>query len=105
MADPNVKLSALPKGSLILVTGGNGFIASHIIDLLLQLGFRVRGTIRAKKPWLDELFQQKYGPNSFESVVIPSLEEEGPIDAAMQGVSGVVHVVSLEHKTWQYDGS
>ncbi|KAK7224857.1 hypothetical protein V2G26_012860 [Clonostachys chloroleuca] len=94
MADPNVKLSALPKGSLILVTGGNGFIASHIIDLLLQLGFRVRGTIRAKKPWLDELFQQKYGPNSFESVVIPSLEEEGPIDAAMQGVSGVVHVAS-----------
>ncbi|CAH0044591.1 unnamed protein product [Clonostachys solani] len=94
MADPSFKLNALPKGSLILVTGGNGFIASHIIDLLLQLGFRVRGTIRAKKPWLDDLFQQKYGPSSFESVVIPSLEEEGPIDAAMQGVSGVVHVAS-----------
>lgn len=94
MADPSLKLNALPKGSFILVTGGNGFIASHIIDLLLQLGFRVRGTIRAKKPWLDDLFQQKYGSKSFESVVIPSLEEEGPIDAAMQGVSGVVHVAS-----------
>ena len=91
MAD---KLDALPSGSLVLVTGANGYIASNIIDHLLHLGFKVRGTIRASKPWLDGLFQSKYNHEAFESVIVPSLEEEHSVKLAMQGVAGVVHVVS-----------
>ncbi|GKZ52116.1 hypothetical protein AbraIFM66951_000537, partial [Aspergillus brasiliensis] len=49
---------ALPKGALILVTGANGFIASHVSDQLLQMGYRVRGTVRSEKPWLEEHFRQ-----------------------------------------------
>ncbi len=32
--------------ALVLVTGASGFIASHIVDQLLQRGYRVRGTVR-----------------------------------------------------------
>ena len=58
----------LPQGSLVLVTGANGFIASHIVDQLLQRGYGVRGTVRnvAKASWLQELFDKHYGSGKFE---------------------------------------
>ncbi|KAL4915456.1 hypothetical protein BDW62DRAFT_203641 [Aspergillus aurantiobrunneus] len=42
---------ALPKGSRVLVTGANGYIAFHV-DQMLALGYTVKGTVRAPKPWL-----------------------------------------------------
>lgn len=91
-------LNAFSKGSLIVVTGANGYIGSNIVDCLLQLGFKVRGTVRTPKPWLDQLFQTKYGVDSFESIIIASLEDEAVVKNALAGVSGVVHTVSGQ--TW-----
>ena len=88
-------LDALPMGSMILVTGANGYIGSNITDCLLQLGFRVRGTVRTPKPWLDQLFVRKYGQNAFESAIVPSLEDESLLSSALHGVSGVIHVVCI----------
>jgi nucleoside-diphosphate-sugar epimerase len=34
------------EGELVLVTGASGFLAAHIIKLLLESGYRVRGTVR-----------------------------------------------------------
>ncbi|CAF1032353.1 unnamed protein product, partial [Brachionus calyciflorus] len=34
---------------LILVTGASGYIATHIVKQLLELGYRVRGTVRSLK--------------------------------------------------------
>ncbi|KAJ0276355.1 hypothetical protein COL940_008326 [Colletotrichum noveboracense] len=86
-------LTALPKGSLILVTGANGYIGAHVIDNLLKLGYHVRGTVRAEKPWLKELFD-KYGEGVFEQVVVPHLEDEEALGHAMTGTAGVVLVAS-----------
>jgi dihydroflavonol-4-reductase len=33
-------------GDLILVTGANGFVATHVIKILISKGYRVRGTVR-----------------------------------------------------------
>ena len=87
------KLNALPRGSLILLTGANGYIGSNVADCLLQLGFKVRGTVRSPKPWLDQLFQEKYGVDAFESILVPSLEDEAVVGSAMTDASGVMHVV------------
>ena len=64
---------AIPKGSLILVTGVNGFIASHIVDQLLERGYRVRGTVRdaSKNGWLQELFEKRHPTGSLELVSVP----------------------------------
>jgi nucleoside-diphosphate-sugar epimerase len=61
--------SAIPKGSLVLVTGVNGFIGSHVADQFLAAGYRVRGTARdlRKTDGLGELWKQKYGQDSVNS--------------------------------------
>lgn len=33
----------------VIVTGANGYLASHIIKLLLETGYKVKGTIRDLK--------------------------------------------------------
>ncbi|KAJ5926150.1 hypothetical protein N7516_007923 [Penicillium verrucosum] len=84
----------LPRGSRILVTGANGFIGSNVVHSLLELGFRVRGTVRSAKPWLDEMFRDKFGRDSYESVVLANFEDLDALVGVMDGVSGVAHVAS-----------
>lgn len=84
----------LPQDSTVLVTGANGYIASHVVDQLLQAGFRVRGTVRSPKPWLNEYFDQKYGKGRFETVLVSDFSHVPTLEAAVQGVSGIAHLVS-----------
>lgn len=85
--------TALQPGDRILVTGANSYLASNIIDLLLSLGYSVRGTIRTEKPWLDEYFNSKYGAGKFESVIVPDITLTESLVKVLGDISGVVHVV------------
>ena len=83
----NGKPPVIPPGSLILVTGANGYIASHVTDQLIQAGYLVRGTSRdtIKTAWMTELFDQKYGPGKFEAVVVKDMAEKDAFDEACKG--------------------
>ncbi|KAJ7164479.1 hypothetical protein C8R46DRAFT_1163819 [Mycena filopes] len=89
--------TTIEKGSRVLVTGANGFIASHVVDQLLAAGYNVRGTSRSaeKSKWLSELFSKKYGPGRFESVAVPDMVADGAFDEAVKGVSGICHLASV----------
>ncbi|KAF2724201.1 NAD(P)-binding protein [Polychaeton citri CBS 116435] len=91
--------SILPQGSLILVTGVTGFLASIITDQLLHHGFRVRGTVRdpknAKASWMPEHFDKRYRSGKFEMVQVEDMEKEGCFDDAAKGCYGMVHVASV----------
>jgi uncharacterized protein YbjT (DUF2867 family) len=54
----------------VLVTGANGFVATHVVRDLLEHGYRVRGTVRAesKAAHLKRIFQE-FG-DRFEIVVV-----------------------------------
>lgn len=88
-----VKNYVIPPGSKILVTGANGYIASHVCDILLDLGYKVRGTVRSEKAWLDLFFERKYGPGRFETVTVPSLASEDAWKEILRGVSGIALLV------------
>ncbi|KAL4944943.1 hypothetical protein BDV06DRAFT_185961 [Aspergillus oleicola] len=90
--DPS--LYALPPGSRILVTGANGYIASHVTDKLLEIGYVVRGSVRSEKPWQNEYFHKKYGEGCFESVLVSSFEDFDAVESALEGVDGVIHLAS-----------
>lgn len=88
--------STIEKGSLVLITGANGFVGSHIADQLLAAGYNVRGTSRSleKSQWLYDLFDKKYGRGRFEAVVVPDMVADGAFDDAVKGVRGIVHLAS-----------
>ncbi|MDR6319093.1 NAD-dependent epimerase/dehydratase family protein [Actinoplanes couchii] len=65
---------------LVLVTGGNGFIARHIIIQLLERGFRVRSTVRGR-------------PERDDQVRADLLSDDGWAEAAA-GCDYVLHVAS-----------
>lgn len=79
----------LPKGSKVLVTGVNGFIASHIANQLLEDGYHVRGTVRSEirgKPLLD-YFESRYGEGKFETVIIPDITQKKAFKDALAGTA------------------
>lgn len=96
MAPANLRI---PKGETILVTGANGYIGSHVVDVLLEQGYKVRGTVRNEKPWLNKLFDERHGRGKFETVIVPSLNAPGAYDEAVKGVAGIAHVVRSMTRT------
>ncbi|KAF5252551.1 hypothetical protein FANTH_2445 [Fusarium anthophilum] len=81
-------MSSVPPGGLILITGANGYIASVAVQVFLQRGYHVRGTVRSitANAWMEAFF----GPN-FELVQVPNISTPGAFDKALKGVDGVVH--------------
>lgn len=79
--------AVLPKGSLILVTGVNGYIASHVADQFLRLGYKVKGTVRnaEKSSWVSTYFQKKYGTEVFELAEVTDLTDQDALKTALQG--------------------
>ncbi|KAK6949297.1 hypothetical protein Daesc_009371 [Daldinia eschscholtzii] len=85
----------IAPGSLVVVTGANGYIGSHIVDQFLQRGYRVRGTVRAvsRDQWMKEYFDKKY-PGKFELAEVPDMVVSGAYDEAVKGASGFVHAAA-----------
>lgn len=96
MAPIRLSNPIIPPGSLILVTGVNGLIASHIADQLLQAGYSVRGTARdlSKSSWVVSLLGTCYGPDRFQLVGVSDLAEPGVWPHVVQGCAGIVSVAA-----------
>ncbi|KAM7213984.1 NAD(P)-binding protein [Rhypophila decipiens] len=90
--------TTISEGSLVLVTGATGFVATHVIKTFLQRGYRVRGTVRnlEKASWLLTGLFKTYADQGFlELVVVPNLAAEHAFDEAVKGVSAIIHVASI----------
>lgn len=87
---------AIPLGSLVLVTGANGYIASNIVDQLLTAGYRVRGTVRSveRAGWMKGFFDTKFGSGQFELIQVADMAVSGAYDEVIKGASGVAHVAT-----------
>lgn len=90
---PSFDNPAVPRGSLVLVTGTTGLIGSHVADQFLQYGYKVRGTTRnaEKNAWISRLFDDKYGKGQFELVEVADQSTPDAFDDVVRGAAIVVH--------------
>lgn len=79
---------AIASGSLVLVTGVNGYIASHVADQLMSLGYRVRGTARenGKLESIGQALRKRNPSALFEGFVLSDLTATGAFDEAVKGM-------------------
>ncbi len=85
------------KKQLVVVTGGSGFIAIHIILQLLQRGFAVRTTVRSlKKTALIREMLTNGGVTDFHDleVVAADLTSDAHWSETLQGATYAIHVAS-----------
>jgi nucleoside-diphosphate-sugar epimerase len=83
---------ALPLGSLILVTGATGFIATHIVNEVLKAGYKVRGTARSADKAKDD--ESYHGNENYSCVVVEDLVAANAFDNAVKNCNGVIHCAS-----------
>lgn len=83
--------AVLPQGSLILVTGANGLVGSHVADQFLKHGYNVRGTVRdaKKSAWVARYFETQYGTERFELVELQDLTNTEAVKKVAEGESNI----------------
>ncbi|XP_054798941.1 phenylacetaldehyde reductase-like [Prosopis cineraria] len=83
------------EGTLVCVTGANGYIASWLVKLLLHRGYRVRATVRdPSDPRKVDHLQKLDGAKERLNLVKANLLEEGSYDQIVAGCKGVFHTAS-----------
>ena len=84
------------KSKPFLVTGANGYLASHLIKSLLKRGYKVRGTVRslAKKERYEYLTNLDAEHKNNLDFVEADLSDEKSWEKAVQGIDYIFHVAS-----------
>ncbi|TNY24036.1 hypothetical protein DMC30DRAFT_413521 [Rhodotorula diobovata] len=92
-------MPAVPTDSLVLLTGASGYLAVHVLQQLLERGFRVRGTVRSKDKgdYLKQLLAKDGLDSKFEVAIVEDVEKPNAFDEAVKGVDAVVHTASPFH--------
>lgn len=81
---------------VVLVTGASGYIATHIVKQLLELGYKVRGTVRSLKDEKKVAPLRKLVENpkhDLELVEADLLNESSWLEA-VKGCTYVLHTAS-----------
>lgn len=83
-------MTARPIG---VVTGAAGFIGSHMVDVLLEEGFRVHAIDNLSSGRLENL--KRHASNSDLVVEVRDLREVGPSDRLFKGAQYVFHFAGM----------
>lgn len=81
------------KGKTVLITGGSGFVAAHVLNAFLSRGYNVRTTVRSastaeKVKKSHAKYHAKY-LSLLSFTIVPDVQTPGGHDEAVKGVDGV----------------
>ncbi len=82
------------RDDTVFVTGTTGFIGGHLIERLLQAGFKIRAFVRStsyRPPWLR---------HERIELVAGSLTDEALLEKAVSGCHAVLHLATGVSDTW-----
>lgn len=79
----------------VLITGGAGFIGSHLADELIEKGYEVRS--------LDNLSEQVHGPDAVRpdylnpevELIVGDIRDKNAVRRALEGVDAVFHFAAM----------
>ncbi|GAB7334843.1 hypothetical protein MBLNU13_g06751t1 [Cladosporium sp. NU13] len=85
----------------VLLTGGSGFIAAHVLDILLKHGHRVVTTVRSQEK-ADKIRQahSSYGKDKLDFAIVEDIAQENAFDKAVVSdppFEAVIHTASPFH--------
>ncbi|KAK3046072.1 methylglyoxal reductase (NADPH-dependent) gre2 [Extremus antarcticus] len=85
----------------ILLTGGSGFIAAHVLDILLQHGHSVVTTVRSQEK-ADKIrsAHSKFGKDKLDFSIVEDIAQPGAFDKAVVSdppFEAVIHTASPFH--------
>lgn len=75
--------------STVLVTGGSGFAAAHVIRAFLDKGYNVKATVRSEKRGKEVLASHPAYSSKLSYVIIPDIAAKDAFKGALTGVNGV----------------
>ena len=84
------------KNIPVLVTGASGYIASHLIKILLERGHKVRGTVRSLSNRSKYEFLYRLAPEKNDNLTLveADLTDRASWPAAVEGCEYIFHIAS-----------
>jgi nucleoside-diphosphate-sugar epimerase len=83
--------------SKVLLTGASGFIAAHILDILVKRGYQVVATVRSSEK--EQFIREKYPgkETQIQVFLVPDIQDDHAFDNAFlknPDISAVIHTAS-----------
>jgi len=92
------------SGKKVLVTGSEGFIGSHLVEVLLERGCRVRGMVLYNSfnswGWLDAIPEER---RKRIEVVLGDVRDKKTVEEAVNGAQVVFHLAALISIPYSYN--
>ncbi|KAI0181689.1 putative NAD dependent epimerase/dehydratase [Hypoxylon sp. FL1284] len=85
----------------VLLTGGSGFIATHVLELLLKRGYEVVTTVRSEDKAAH--IRERFPGAKLSVAIVPDIAAPGAFDAVVSGnpeLEYVQHTASPFHFNW-----
>ncbi|KAI5951614.1 GRP1 [Candida jiufengensis] len=82
-------------GEKVFITGSTGFIAQHIVKLLIETGYTVIGTVRSKEK--GEVLKKLVNFENFSYAIVPEISAPGAFDKVLKenpDIDYVLHAAS-----------